>query len=784
MEKSNKKLKSVEEIIHYAKSTEKSSKRMALIIIAGLVIYGAITIIMVNAINTNQNRIVDQDFAIADSDMEAKFNLVASRDAMGEYQAQTYSNLAEIETEFKGFLTTFSENYDLLVNLDLTAEMQTLTSAISNDFSIYNETCYSFMNYYKSELSNLALQESFMEAVDTNASVVNDILDELQANTTILSNTTLSTAIYNMTKNVIHMMDFGAEMLAFEDEGIKNEYLAAKTDYLSAKAILIANGTFTTQMSALSASDSLFFTNSESMMDARISQFTAEANRRAKMDELDAKSGDILSSFADLELLVDVIIEQSLKTSRTLFILTLSLTIAIAAMISLLLFYNTRKTSKALENLGVDFGTASSALDEKLGYIESVMQALPVGIVGVDTDFKILSINKTLANMTGFDPERDLGKYCYDKFDTKLCHTDKCPVTKAKKTKEVTESVDIDFDEKIFEIQGAPILDQEGEFLGGLEIMNDVTKNRGLENEVTRIAIEVNTMAEQISESAGQINLSVQEITNGSQEMARGTQEQATSLNDISVSVMNVQKLSQDVVDNSNLVAKISNEGQKQALDGAKMNDEMITKMKQINVNANSVSEVMSELEEKSKAINKIVDMISGIATETNLLALNAAIEAARAGDAGKGFAVVAEQVRKLAEDSKQATDQIAELIKAIRDRINIAVKSTDATSSAILDGNQTLDKMKIQLEGLFQAILETDEKVKISSKGSEDENAHIEEIAKNIEQINSVVEETSSTSEELSSSTEEIASTLEELSAGAEELSTLSQNLKDQLAK
>ena len=220
------------------------------------------------------------------------------------------------------------------------------------------------------------------------------------------------------------------------------------------------------------------------------------------------------------------------------------------------------------------------------------------------------------------------------------------------------------------------------------------------------------------------------------------------------------------------------------AIDGGALTDTTITKINQISREAETVTAVMGDLMQKSKEIDKIIDVIAGIATETNLLALNAAIEAARAGDAGKGFAVVAEQVRKLAEDSKLAADQIGDLISVIRNGIIEAVSSTNATAQAIADGQSSMELTRSNLSTLFQIIDSTDQEISANLEGIQTEDSHINQIVANVERIGDIIEETSSTTEELSSSTEEIASTLEELSAASEELSALSVRVLEELGK
>ena len=323
-----------------------------------------------------------------------------------------------------------------------------------------------------------------------------------------------------------------------------------------------------------------------------------------------------------------------------------------------------------------------------------------------------------------------------------------------------------------------------GTHIGNLTTFVDMTTIRGLIENVETIASEVNSMAEQISESSNQINISVQEVTGGSQEVARGAQSQSQQVMQISDAVTQIKGLSDNIVNRTGEIAVKSKEGQGMAQKGKALTNDLLLRIQEINSGAEKVSETMGSLSQKSQEINKIVDVISGIATETNLLALNAAIEAARAGDAGKGFAVVAEQVRKLAEDSKQAADQINDLISMIQKEVQDAVSATDLTVDSAKQGFKAIDETKLQLDALFTVINETDVGIRDTIVNVNTQDGQITQIVTNVENINGVIEESSSTAEELSSSTEEMASTLEEMSAAAEELSAASNRLFEEIKR
>ena len=451
--------------------------------------------------------------------------------------------------------------------------------------------------------------------------------------------------------------------------------------------------------------------------------------------------------------------------------------------------YSIEIESDRKDELG-DLATAFSIMvhDVKMNqeFIRKLVDSSASPLMHLDKDLKIQDIGESLLVLTGYKREDYLGLMV----DVVFADVEEKNAT----IKYFENNKKLDQNEfklknslgKIIIVQATAVqlISTEGEDWGTLTTFVDVTKIKDMIGNVTQIASEVSSMSTQIAESSNQINFSVQEVTRGSQEVARGSQHQSTSVNDISAAVIKVQELSQNIVSKTGTMAGQSEAGQEMAQKGKVLTDDLLARIDAINDGAVQVSTVMDSLSFKSNEINKIVDVISGIATETNLLALNAAIEAARAGDAGKGFAVVAEQVRKLAEDSKQAADQINDLINVIQKEVSLAVTTTGNVSIAIDLGKSAIDGTKVQLDALFEVIAQTNTGIQETLKGINDQDQHINKIVDNVEQINAVIQQSSGTAQELSSSTEEMASTLEEMTAGTEELNSATERLYDEMKK
>jgi len=181
---------------------------------------------------------------------------------------------------------------------------------------------------------------------------------------------------------------------------------------------------------------------------------------------------------------------------------------------------------------------------------------------------------------------------------------------------------------------------------------------------------------------------------------------------------------------------------------------------------------------ESSLHIGNISDALATITAQTNLLSLNASIEAARAGDAGKGFAVVASEIRKLAEESKNSTEEIKGIVENIQTKAAIAAESIKITKQVV----DEQDIAVVQTQEIFDDILKAIEKMTIKVKEIRSSilitNENKSSLLSAIENISSVSEETASASEEVTASTEEINATMEEFARYSENLKKLADRL------
>ncbi len=315
-----------------------------------------------------------------------------------------------------------------------------------------------------------------------------------------------------------------------------------------------------------------------------------------------------------------------------------------------------------------------------------------------------------------------------------------------------------------------------------------------MEHAIDEVCDTLNKLMRQISKSSEQLAASSEELTASAGQSAQASDQVAQNVTTSAGAVMEQQQLLQDMkesVDNSNKAVKnlgtaagaVTNEAKSandQAADGTKAIEFAVEQILSAEAIVKESADTVNKLGQSSQEIGQIVETISGIAGQTNLLALNAAIEAARAGEQGRGFAVVAEEVRKLAEESQNAAQQITDLIRGIQNNTDAAVSSMEKGSTAVRAGSVSVEKLR----ETFQAINSASNGVVERAQNMINELQAVSEDTRNIneksvriagkgDEVSQEMESVSAASEEQSASATEIADASQSLANLAQELQT-----------
>ncbi len=312
------------------------------------------------------------------------------------------------------------------------------------------------------------------------------------------------------------------------------------------------------------------------------------------------------------------------------------------------------------------------------------------------------------------------------------------------------------------------------------------------------MAANLRQLVGEVSQAAGSVGAASKQMTSTSEEAGRATSEIAHAIGDVAQGaerqvglVETASRAAEEVVsairqstEQAEQTAQVATHAREIVRQGVEAAEQANQAMGSVRDSSQDVTAAIGELAAKSEQIGAIVQTITGIAEQTNLLALNAAIEAARAGEHGRGFAVVAEEVRKLAEDSQHAAQEISGLISAIQDVTGNAVSVVENGSRRTDDSAAVVEQTREAFLSIGGAVDDMAGRVEQIAAAAQQITAAAETMQASIGEVASVAEQSSATTEQVSASTQETSASAEQIAASAQELSSNADGLSQLVAQ
>ena len=302
---------------------------------------------------------------------------------------------------------------------------------------------------------------------------------------------------------------------------------------------------------------------------------------------------------------------------------------------------------------------------------------------------------------------------------------------------------------------------------------------------------EVSKTTEQMAAASQQLNSSSMESANAATSVAQSVADaaavvvqQQTAVTNGTDSVASISQSVKSISQETEAVSQEADQAAKKAEAGNLVVEKSVNQIHSVEEKARTTAQLVDELGARSQEIGAIVDTISDLAGQTNLLALNAAIEAARAGEQGRGFAVVAEEVRKLAEQSATAAQQIADLIGSIQDDTSKAVASMDSGRQAVVQGAESVEGLRQVFEEINGLVINVAGKIESMSDSIQHVAGQSSEITNHMEQIDTGAAKVADNMQSISAATEEQSASAQEIASASDSLARQAQEVQEKLQK
>jgi len=386
----------------------------------------------------------------------------------------------------------------------------------------------------------------------------------------------------------------------------------------------------------------------------------------------------------------------------------------------------------------------ADAVNQTLGRAIAFFDAIPAPFFVIGRDLSVKYVSQAGAAMLGRTQASCTGEKCYALLRTPQCSTAECTAKKAiAQDGTVTSSsvAHLSSGDVPVRCTSAPVKDEQGRVLGTWKYVEDISRETELANSISELTTKLAVASEQLADVSQHLAASAEKTFAQVGVVSAASEEVSSNVNTVATAVDQMSASIKEIAKNASEAARVT--------------------MSAVQI-ANQTNDTVTSLGSSSAEIGKIIKIITSIAQQTNLLALNATIEAARAGEAGKGFAVVANEVKELAKETAQATEDISHRIEAIQNDTSGAVEAIGRIGEIVTRISDISNTIASAVEQQTVATNEIGRNVAEAAKGSVEIASNVASVAKAAESAAGGAADVQTSATKLAQMTEEMQRVVE----------------------